>query len=505
MAVHVARGASYVIVKNSVTTAILALSFAVLARLITPSEMGILAVLVLVNGLSQSLASLGLPMAATKFIAEHMQASRNVAASAFYQSVRTTLFLSAIIGFAVFLAAPTLAVGLLGSAAYSALFQLLGVDIVVSAGALPVLMGAMVGLRKFREASVLGIVNISLRQSLILILIFLMQDLQGLVLAWLLTDIAATVMYGSYVVKTLGRPTFGFPLAELLRFSWPVSLNNLVKFAYTSYDRALLLAFVPLSVLGVYNVALTAFNALLSIPDAIAIALLPSYSAIEGGNRREVLCSAVRNATRYVALIGVPVALGLFATAKPTLELFVGRTYEEASLPLMILSGALAFTVFEVALAPALLAIAETRVTLMIRTVSMLSSLAAASLLILPLGMIGASISRAVAMLVTMAITTTYLGRRLQLRIDFNSISKVLGGGVAMVLFLLLLQSVIYDKILVPLYAVLGTIVYLSILRFFNAVQREDIQLVRRYLGGRLFFFANLFAKLTLKEREKSD
>ena len=108
-AVHVARGASYITIQNLTGSAAMVVSFAILARLITPKEMGILAVLNLVNGLCQTVSTLALQRAATKFIAEYLGRNEDqVAASVFYQSLRATLLFAAPFALAVFLAASIL-------------------------------------------------------------------------------------------------------------------------------------------------------------------------------------------------------------------------------------------------------------------------------------------------------------------------------------------------------------------------------------------------------------
>jgi O-antigen/teichoic acid export membrane protein len=142
-AVHVARGASFITIQNIISSAAMTVSFAILARLITAEEMGVMAVLLLVNGLSQLVATQAFPQAATKFISENLASGgKHVAASIFYQTIRLTLLLAAPIGLIVFLGAGTLATGMLGRQTYTILFQVLAFGIVLYAGALPALTAA---------------------------------------------------------------------------------------------------------------------------------------------------------------------------------------------------------------------------------------------------------------------------------------------------------------------------------------------------------------------------
>jgi len=71
-AVHVAKGASYIFLQNIATNIMMVVSFAILARLITPVEMGVMAVLLIVIGASRIVACLGMPSSVTRFVAESL-------------------------------------------------------------------------------------------------------------------------------------------------------------------------------------------------------------------------------------------------------------------------------------------------------------------------------------------------------------------------------------------------------------------------------------------------
>jgi O-antigen/teichoic acid export membrane protein len=52
-------------------------------------------------------------------------------------------------------------------------------------------------------------------------------------------------------------------------------LASAVSFLYTWYDKALILAYLPLSDLGIYNTVYLAFTVLATIATALGSALLP--------------------------------------------------------------------------------------------------------------------------------------------------------------------------------------------------------------------------------------
>jgi O-antigen/teichoic acid export membrane protein len=444
-----------------------------------------------------------------KFVAENMsRGEKGVAAAAFYQAIKLTLCLAGLLGLAVFLGATTLAAHLLGEASYAVLFQVLALDIVVYAGALPVLGGMMLGLQKFKEIATIGIfVSSVLRQVLIIVLIVLLSNFVGIVIAWVISDIAAASVYLACALQTLGRPRFDFRLDKLLRFSLPLTISSIADFAQSWFDRSLLVIFVPLTALGVYNTTIVAFGVLLAVSYAIGNALFPAYSAMQTPGQSQTLGNALRMASRYVSLAVVPLALGLLATARPALTLLVGEAYVEGSGPLMILSGIFAFTVFGSALGPMLLALAETRLVSAITIVAVVVSLAAAFLLLPIWGIVGASVARGFSMIIGTVLTIIVLRRKIGLRLDLEAITKSLIAGVTMASAVIVLQIPIYNKLLLPVYVFVGLVVYLVALRLLRAVRPEDIELIRGYLGNRLVLVTNLMSRILLSAsaREYAD
>src|SRR5208337_662475 len=98
----------------------------------------------------------------------------------------------------VFLAAPAIASRLLGSIAQAGLFRFLAIDVLVYSGALPVAIGTLLGMKRFKEVATIGSAGIILRQCLIVLLIILMRNLVGLVIGWILSDLAMFVAYAVF-------------------------------------------------------------------------------------------------------------------------------------------------------------------------------------------------------------------------------------------------------------------------------------------------------------------
>ena len=495
-AVEISRGASYLALQTVVTSIVQVISFAILARIITPSEVGILAVLTLIIQLCQAINGAALQQASMKYVGEFSGTQKELASSVFYQTFRVSLILSLPLAAFIFFGATTLSSTLLGTVAQAGLFQVLAVDMLVYAGVLPVAIGATLGMKRFRVAVIIGILGAVMRQCLIILLIVVMKNFVGLVFAWVFSDFAMLVAYGIYNVRALGLPKNPFSLRKLLNFSWPLTVGNIISFAYGSFDRAVLIAYVSLASLGVYNAVLYAFGVLNGISSSVNNVLLPVYSDLSGRSGLESCRKATWLASRYASLVMVPLALGLLATAKPALTLFVGQAYVSGTGPLMIMSGAFGLTVFGIALGPMLVALSRTRSALLITASSVLLALISAYVFLPIFGIMGAAIARGVAMVVSLGLTIVILRRDNAMLLDIEAIWKSVVAGAVMAAVLAFAQMLIYSRILLPAYMVLGAVVYLILLRMLKAVRRHDVELIERYLGPRLGFASRLLGTI---------
>ena len=489
VAVHVARGASYIFLQNIATNIMMVVSFAILARLITPVEMGGMAVLLMVIGASRVIACLGMSSSVTKFIAESMAKNDRVAAAGvFYQAMRTSLLVSLPVAATVFWSANFLSTWLLGTPERAILFQILALGIVVGAGLLPVLNGVMLGLQRIRQMSMINLVYMAIRQSLIVVFTFVTRSLLGLVMAWVVSEFVVVLAFLWYIGSNIGAPRFTFNLRRLVRFSFPLLLQDAANYVYAWFDQVALLTYLPLESLGVYTTAITAFGVLGGVAGAIGTSLFPTYSAMRGAHGSQVLSDSIRGATRYLCLIVMPLGFGLFSTAKSSLTLFVGDAYASGAGPLMTLSMFFALTLMSTALSGLLLVLGETVLSFEL-TVLNIAVGAASTLLLLPsLGMVGASIARGITMAVGLVAATIVLRRRIRVSFDVEAFWKCLVSSVVMAAVVLFAQAYYYSKYLLPAYVALGGLVYFAMLLLLRAVKPQDVQLLREYLGSRFRF-----------------
>jgi len=495
-ALDVAKGASYIFAQDMAANIMTVVSFSILARLLTPAEIGEIAVLLMVVGVSKVVTSLGIPRSVTKFIAENIAKNDPVAAaSVLYQAIRANLLLSLPVATAVFCLATPLSTWLLRAPDKAILFQILAVDL-IAGGLLPTLNSAMLGLQKIKEMSAINLVYVTVRQTLIVALTLAARSLVGLVIAWVISELLATLVLLKYAQSKVGPPFFTFDLKRLIGFSFPLLLDDAANCVYIWFDQAALLTYLSLESLGVYSTAVTAFRALNSVTVAVGHSLLPTYSAIQGRREGRVLANSIREATRYLCLIGVPLGLGLFSTSRASLALFVGEAYSEGSGPLMILSLFFALTVTSTALVGLPVVLGETLLSLKLTSLSMILGVASTLILLPWLGVVGASIARGITWVTYLATITIALRRRIRVDFDTEALWKSLASGAVMAAAVLLIQAHYYSKYLLPAYVLLGGFIYLFMLLILRAIRTQDVQILNEYLGPRFSFLAHLLERL---------
>jgi O-antigen/teichoic acid export membrane protein len=493
-AIQVARGASYLSMQTLITTLIGVVGFAFLARLISTSQMGLLAILSLLLSLAQLVSPLALPSAIARFVAEELaQGRRQNGAAVLYQSTKISIMLSAILAGAFFLFASHL------SASFSAepiVFQLLAIDIFLTAGLIQTLASGLVGAQRFRDYSFATIAYTAVRQVLIVGLLLLLHDFSGLIYAWVISDFVYILVMMTPLLRALGPPSFEFSLKRLLKFSLPLMPGKFISFASSWFDRAILVPYTSLAQLGIYNATLSAFGVLTAIPGAITTSLYPAYARIQSIKGKAGLEDAIHAASRFVSFIVIPLTLGLLATAKPALALFVGEPYQYGSVTLQILTLFYAITVLSNAFAGIFLLLGKTATDSAIDAATIAVSLITALLLVPIFGINGAAVSRVVGMLTGFTLTVVLSRRQMKLSLDLEAFLKSFVAGMGMVLVVWLAQQVSYSRLLLPAYVVLGTFMYLVGLRLLKAIHQADVELAKQVLGKRYEFLVNLLSKI---------
>jgi PST family polysaccharide transporter len=488
----VAKGSIYLTLQNILSTLIAVFGFAFMARMITQEEMGVIAGLTLLTSLAALVSDFGLNSSVLKHVSELRGKGENisnivVSATTF----RTVVCL--IIASTLFVIAPNLSESLFKTNAYAYTIRLLSIDAVLLSIS-PLFNSVLLGAGKLRAIAVYGTASIIVRWLLITAFLLAGKGLDGILLGWIAGDTILLFMLAATVTKLVEFKKQTFQSARqqippLLRFASPLYLSSFVAFLYGWYDKALILAYLPLSDLGIYNTAYTAFSVLVTIASALGSALLPYYGMAYGKSDHQAITLGMKRASKYTMLAIFPLALGLLATSKPTLSLFAGPQYETGWTVLAVLS--LFGLVYGIApaLSNLLLIYGKTKTILLLSFIPVVSSLALLPLIWIS-GLFGLAIMRGASIAFSFTLTAYFINKIVKIQIDKKTLTKTLTASTIMAATILILQQMSPDSHLLPLYILVGAATYIALIRALKVLNGEDIQLLRQVIGKRAAEYA---------------
>jgi O-antigen/teichoic acid export membrane protein len=460
--------------------------------------MGVFTILTLAYSAASTFMSLGLPTIATKFVAENVAlGNRQKAASVYYEALILSDSASVLIALFFLLSKfPAGVSHLPNSAEVSAIGAFFAIDLVVYIGSIGGV--TMLGLYEFKDYAVMYGVYNSFRPWLVILLIYEVRSMVGLVEAWVLADAVLAVCQVLYLWRRLGPPVFKFDAKYLLKLSSPLYVSTIASFFYSSFDQLTLIPLVSLTALGVYGAVLAAFSAYSGLIGVLGTVLLPVLSGVYAAKGSDALKDSVGAASRYVSIVAMPIAFALLAVAAPALTLLVGVRYAGGVIPLAILTLASVCTIIAIAFSPALIVLNETLLAALTSILPLPLSVGVALISIPVLGIVGASIARALSMLLSLLLTWYFVRRKIHLKLDTQTIVKSIVASGAMASVMEALQLSYYNRFLLPLYLSVGLVIYLLAMRALRAVNAADMDLIRQMLGPRFIRICDLLSWLII-------
>jgi len=498
---HLVRGSVYLVTQSVVTVIIRAVALAFIVRILTQAEMGVTVALNLILGIAEVLSDLGFSGGLTKYVAEY----RGKGADYTFASFGAVLIKALTAGSAAalcFMMAPWLSGFLLKSVELTSLFQLLSIHILIFCSRTTI-SSLLLGVNRIKEMAILNVISVFIGNASAVGLSISGFGLVGLVVGWILGGLAYIVL--GVLITVRNKYVRIHPVSDVIpylkmltRFSWPLFVTNIVMFLYKWFDQVILLAYITLSDIAVYNVALRAFDALLVIPMALSTTLFPYYSEQYGKDEQQKIAAGVYGTSRYIALLYTPLALGLMVTANPAITLLAGSRYAggDVILATLCLFGGLGG--LAASFGGLLLVYNMTPTVLLINVASVAGSLLMAPILLPFFGVMGMAVIKGAAMIISLVLTVIALRKHISIKFDKEAVWKSWCAAIVMLVAVWFIESLHFSPYLLPLYVALGGIVYMVILRLLRIVNENDIKLIRNLLGKRGTVITNIVEKVLI-------
>ncbi|RLI13803.1 hypothetical protein DRO33_00575 [Candidatus Bathyarchaeota archaeon] len=500
---QVARSSAYILTMDLAIFVISMAAFSFMAAYLGPAEMGVWTVMLMVLGAAGVLPTL--ISAPVKFISQAVGAGED------HASIITSILLARLamgcaVGTFFILASGQLAMLLLGGPGYAFVFQLLGIDVIFYM-LRACLNTCLLGLNKAKEMSISRGLWALLRQALVIALLWLGLGLLGLVLAWVLSDMlsciypAALLLAGGHLKRVSAREA-GRILSDIFKFSIPIFATTIVTFASNWFDRAIILGSRDLGELGIYNVALTAYGILMTVPKSVGMAVSPYYGAKFGRKEHEDVRSTTKMISKYLALLFMPTSLGLAALSYLVLMFIAGESYAQGHEILMLISVLGTASIISSILLRYLITYERT-IAYMAVKISSIAAGTTLALVLLPLmGLFGVALAKGISAILLAALCV--LATRSEIRLAWSSISRCFLAASVMAALVYVIQALVSSLLLLPAYVLLGAATYGLMVKALGVLSEEDVRILTAvfpaWLRGPLFRLGLLFSRSPREE-----
>jgi len=495
-AIKVARGTTYLYTQSIIGNLLALIYFAYAARILTQTEIGVLATLSLISALVVATATLALPSAVTRYIAEYTGRMEPARSKKVYQ-FGAFFGVASGAGFAALTIAISgvLSSSLLGTQAYQLAVILLGIDtfpLILS----QFFIGTLTGLQKFKEIAVIAALQMITRSILAMLFLAIGQGVQGVVAAWIIGNSTGLSLYAAFTLRQFAKTRASDDIQKwaLFKYSAPLYVTTLVNYLANQLDKYLVIFLLApklgmdmtLAQLGIYNLAIVAVSVVGMVLSSLGTTLFPQLSEKLGKTGKAAVDQASHLASRYISIAFIPMAVGLAVVAYPTITVFVGPSYAPGSTALAIVSVATAITCLAPLVSSVLLSLGSTRVIMEGSIISIVAAVAAGYPLVQSIGINGAALTRAALLIAGFSYTAYRLAKIHGLHVDREALGKSCMASAVMAVAVVPLELLLPNRYLLPIYIGLGAAIYLLAVRALHLVQPADIDLIEDFLPPQL-------------------
>ena len=307
---------------------------------------------------------------------------------------------------------------------------------------------------------------------------FFLRSIDTIILGWILGIFSGVLLYLIMIVRATKKYK-GHNNAPndtlILRYSIPILLSSMISYGASYVDRFLVSGLMNLSTLGVYTYALLIVTSVGFISVPFNNMLMPKLSELYGKGKVSEIGNYVKSSSILLSYLYVPSALGIAALSPFVLYIVGGSNYLLASTALRIIVVASALFITQNILIQAIAAIRKTRVFIFSSTCALGANVVISILLIPRIGLQGAAIGFSSVYACTFTILY-YVARKEKFAlINWFGILKIWISAIAMFLVVNVLEFQMGGNfLLVPVFIVIGLLLYMMFTKFFHVFDEED-------------------------------
>jgi O-antigen/teichoic acid export membrane protein len=476
------------------STIISAIGVIVVARLLSPSEYGIVTIAVIGPNFISIFQDWGISAAIIKYTAQFKSENK----SAHVRNILVSgLVFELVSGFALslvsFLLAGFLATDVFQRPDMLPLIQI--ASFTIFAGALlATSQSVFTGNEKMGLNSITLIVQSCLNTVLMAALILLGLGALGAILGTTIAVLIAGFVSIFILLRLFRRPqeatNDSLKIAETIRrmleFGLPLSLSAIVSGFLAQFYNFLIAIYASNLMIGNYAVA-TNFAVLITLfATPISTMLFPAFSKLNSQEERETLRSIFHFSVKYAALLVVPAAAALMALSEPAVYILFGEEYTEAPLFVALIAINFLYVAFgSLSLGNLINGQGQTRVNLALTLVTSIIGFPLSLILIPRLGITGLIVTTLTAGIPSLIIGLNWVRMHFGATVDLITAAKILLASAAAgaITFAVISQLGFSSLIELVIGGMVFTFVYLTIILLTRTLNQSDINNLREMLS----------------------
>jgi len=475
------------------STALLAVSSIVVARLLGPASYGSYTLVLLIPQILQLFVGLGVASAITRFSAYYVARGEPGVARRF--SVNSIIFLvlfGSALSVVCFVGAGFLSAVVLHRQALAPLVRYVSIAVLAQT-VLQTSVSGLMGWNSMGWASASSILQAAVRISIAPILVILGYGVFGAITGYtagylIAGGAAGLALYALRLRGSMGEGggKFFADVKEMVSYGLPIYTGSVLTGLATYYVTLLVAVIAVDAAVGFYQAASNITVAYSLALSALTMALFPAFSSLHGAGADTGL--AFRHATKYVAYIMAPIILFIAGGSDVIVRILYGSAFSSADTYLTLLAVSDIPPVVGLTVATAFFnGIGKTRLSLAVNGLGAVVLFVAAPLLgsVLNLGVDGLIYAQLIASAVA-AIAGLYLASRyLKATVDLRSLGAIFVASALGYVVLLLLSSLALPGLLtLAADALVFLLVYFTSAPLLGAIDAADIERLGSAMGG---------------------
>lgn len=338
-----AKVASSVLLGKLIIFILVGLSFIVVARVLGPGTYGIYTLAMAIIGIFGSVGDLGIGISFNKFLPEYMQnGEKGKARELLKNGFAMLLVFGSVMTAAMFLLSTPLAAHIYHNSSYSGIIEVASFLILLS-----ILYGdaysALIGLRASKSiaitAGIESAVQASASVSLALLGYGALAPILGLIMGYIAGLAVALAFVGKTVRGAQGGSISLSRIKELMGFSLPLGVSNLMGTLMSNISLVILGLFAASVVIGNFGVASKVGSLIDLITGSISVSLITMFSAALASNKGKEEIAKFYNYSLYLAfLLVTPLLFYIAVLAKPFSYVAFSGVYKLSPLYIAIMA-----------------------------------------------------------------------------------------------------------------------------------------------------------------------